>query len=252
MSSSHVILNDQTSRTALDKETHGLAQELNRVGVASAYDRWAPIYDLVFGPVFRRGRRAAIDAAETVGGRILEVGVGTGISLPHYRAESRITGIDIADQMLDKARDRVKRLRLDHVERIAIGDAEALDFDDASFDVVVAQYVVSAVPHPDRALSEFLRVVRPGGMIVIATRLGAEAGMRAKIERALMPITSRLGWRTDFPWSIYGDWAARNPQAELVERRPLPPLGHFSLVCFRRAGVAGQDNHPTPALGATA
>ncbi|WP_288413240.1 methyltransferase domain-containing protein [uncultured Sphingomonas sp.] len=229
-----------------------MAQELNRVGVASAYDRWAPIYDLVFGPVFRRGRRAAIDAAETVGGRILEVGVGTGISLPHYRAESRITGIDIADQMLDKARDRVKRLRLDHVERIAIGDAEALDFDDASFDVVVAQYVVSAVPHPDRALSEFLRVVRPGGMIVIATRLGAEAGMRAKIERALMPITSRLGWRTDFPWSIYGDWAARNPQAELVERRPLPPLGHFSLVCFRRAGVPGQDNHPTPALGATA
>ncbi|MGN5375172.1 class I SAM-dependent methyltransferase [Sphingomonas hankookensis] len=228
-----------------------MAQELNRVGVASAYDRWAPIYDLVFGPVFRRGRRAAIDAAETVGGRILEVGVGTGISLPHYRAESRITGIDIADQMLDKARDRVKRLKLTQVERIAIGDAEALDFDDASFDVVVAQYVVSAVPHPDRALSEFLRVVRPGGMIVIATRLGAEAGMRARIERALMPITSRLGWRTDFPWSIYGDWAARNPQAELVERRPLPPLGHFSLVCFRRA-AAGQDNHPAPVLGETA
>lgn len=237
---------------ALDKETYGLAQELNRLGVASAYDRWAPVYDLVFGPVFRRGRRAAIDAAETVGGRILEVGVGTGISLPHYRADSRITGIDIADQMLDKARDRVRRLKLNHVERIAIGDAEALDFADASFDVVVAQYVVSAVPHPDRALSEFLRVVRPGGMIVIATRLGAEAGMRAKIERALMPITSRLGWRTDFPWSIYGDWAARNPQAELIERRPLPPLGHFSLVCFRRAGAAGQDNHPTHALGATA
>ena len=236
---------------ALDKETHGLAQELNRVGVASAYDRWAPIYDMVFGPVFSRGRRAAIDAAETVGGRILEVGVGTGISLPHYRTESRITGIDIADQMLDKARDRVKRLKLTQVERIEIGDAEALDFDDASFDVVVAQYVVSAVPHPDRALSEFLRVVRPGGMIVIATRLGAEAGVRAKIERALMPITSRLGWRTDFPWSIYGDWAARNPQAELVERRPLPPLGHFALVCFRRAAVA-QDNHRTPALGATA
>lgn len=229
-----------------------MAQELNRLGVASAYDRWAPVYDLVFGPVFRRGRRAAIDAAETVGGRILEVGVGTGISLPHYRADSRITGIDIADQMLDKARDRVRRLKLNHVERIAIGDAEALDFADASFDVVVAQYVVSAVPHPDRALSEFLRVVRPGGMIVIATRLGAEAGMRAKIERALMPITSRLGWRTDFPWSIYGDWAARNPQAELIERRPLPPLGHFSLVCFRRAGAAGQDNHPTHALGATA
>ncbi|MEP9400218.1 class I SAM-dependent methyltransferase [Sphingomonas silueang] len=228
-----------------------MAQELNRVGVASAYDRWAPIYDLVFGPVFRRGRRAAIDAAERVGGRILEVGVGTGISLPHYRTDSRITGIDIADQMLDKARDRVKRLNLDHVERIAIGDAEALDFADASFDVVVAQYVVSAVPHPDRALSEFLRVVRPGGLIVITTRLGAEVGMRARIERALMPVTSRLGWRTDFPWSVYGDWAERHPSAELVERRPLPPLGHFSLVCFRRT-ADGQDNTPTLAHAATA
>ncbi|KQN39614.1 SAM-dependent methyltransferase [Sphingomonas sp. Leaf407] len=228
-----------------------LAQELNRVGVASAYDRWAPIYDLVFGPVFRRGRRAAIDAAEQVGGRILEVGVGTGISLPHYRTDSRITGIDIADQMLDKARDRVKRLNLTQVERIAIGDAEALDFPDASFDVVVAQYVVSAVPHPDRALSEFLRVVRPGGLIVITTRLGAETGMRSKIERALMPVTSRLGWRTDFPWSVYGDWALRHPNAELVERRPLPPLGHFSLVCFRRT-ADGQDNTPTLAHAATA
>lgn len=212
-----------------------MAQALNRTGVATAYDRWAPVYDMVFGPVFRRGRRAAIDAAEQVGGRILEVGVGTGISLPGYASRNRITGIDIADQMLDKARERVARLNLTHVDQIAIGDAEALNFPDASFDVVVAQYVVSAIPHPSRALDEFMRVVRPGGLIVITTRLGAEQGIRQRIERALMPVTSRLGWRTDFPWAVYGNWAATRDDAVLVERRPLPPLGHFSLVCFQRA-----------------
>lgn len=212
-----------------------MTEALSRSGVATAYDRWAPVYDMVFGPVFRQGRRAAIDAAERVGGRILEVGVGTGISLPGYGRDNRITGIDIADQMLEKARGRVRRLGLTHVDRIAIGDAEDLDFADASFDVVVAQYVVSAVPNPARALDEFLRVVRPGGLIVITTRLGAEKGMRAHVEQALMPVTSRLGWRTQFPWSIYADWAATRADAVLVERRPLPPLGHFSLVCFQRA-----------------
>lgn len=212
-----------------------MQKQLETQGVAAAYDRWAPVYDLVFGSVFRRGRREAIAAAETIGGRILEVGVGTGISLPHYSAKNRITGVDIADHMLDKARARVRRLGLSQVDDIHVGNAEALEFPDASFDVVVAQYVVSAVPNPERALDEFLRVVRPGGLIVITTRLGAEKGLRAVIEKALMPVTSRLGWRTDFPWTIYSDWSARLPEAQLLEHRPLPPLGHFSLVCFRRA-----------------
>ncbi len=214
-----------------------MAKVMNHAGVAGAYDRWAPVYDLVFGPVFRRGRAAAVVEAEAVGGRILEVGVGTGISLPLYSKDSRVVGVDIANGMLDRARERVARQKLSQVERIAIGDAEALDFPDCSFDAVVAQYVVSAVPNPARALDEFLRVTRPGGMVVITTRMGAEKGVRKAIEHALMPVTSRLGFRTEFPWSIYADWAADRPDAELVTRRPLPPFGHFSLVCFRRADM---------------
>jgi phosphatidylethanolamine/phosphatidyl-N-methylethanolamine N-methyltransferase len=199
-------------------------------GVATAYDRWAPVYDLVFGPVFRQGRLAAIRAAERVGNRILEVGVGTGISLPHYSRDSLITGVDISDDMLDKARDRVRRQDLSNVQAIRVGDAEALDFATSSYDAVVAQYVVSAVPHPTRALDEFARVCRPGGEIIITTRVSASDGVRGAIEKALMPITSRLGFRTDFPFSLYTDWIATRDDVELVESRPIPPLGHFSLV----------------------
>jgi phosphatidylethanolamine/phosphatidyl-N-methylethanolamine N-methyltransferase len=203
-------------------------------GVAAAYDRWAPVYDMVFGKVFTTGRRESIEAAERVGGRVLEVGVGTGISLPQYSSEVRLVGVDIAEAMLKKACERVRRLGLDNVEKIAVMDAEALDLPDNSFDVVVAQYVVTAVPNPESALDEFARVVRPGGEIVITTRIGAGKGLRGGIEKTLMPITSKLGWRTEFPWERYEAWAAANGRVELIENRPLPPLGHFSLVRYRK------------------
>jgi phosphatidylethanolamine/phosphatidyl-N-methylethanolamine N-methyltransferase len=212
-----------------------MVQQMHTEQVANAYGRWAPVYDLVFGPVFRQGRRAAIDVAEQIGGRILEVGVGTGISLPGYDRANRITGVDISEPMLEKARHRVRALHLDHVEAIEVMDAEKLDFPDDSFDVVVAQYVVTSVPDPEKALDEFARVVRAGGEIVITTRVGAGKGLRGQIEKTLMPVTSRLGFRTEFAFSRYTDWAATVPGIRLVEHRPLPPLGHFSLVRFAKA-----------------
>ena len=205
-------------------------------GVAAAYDRWAPIYDLVFGKVFTDGRTISIQRAEAAcgpdGGRVLEVGVGTGISLPQYKRSTRLVGIDIADAMLDKARERKRKLGLDNVEDIAVMDAEDLRYPDNSFDVVVAQYVVTAVPDPEKALDEFVRVVRPGGEIIITTRIGANKGLRGRIEKLLMPITSRLGWRTEFPYERYQTWAQANGKVDLVENQPLPPLGHFSLVRY--------------------
>jgi phosphatidylethanolamine/phosphatidyl-N-methylethanolamine N-methyltransferase len=211
-----------------------MAAAVEREQVANAYGRWAPVYDMIFGPVFRRGRLDAVAAAERIGGRILEVGVGTGLSLPSYSSGTRIVGIDISEPMLEKARRRVQNEALGHVESIAVGDAENLDFPTASFDVVVAQYVVTAVPNPERALDEFVRVVRPGGEIIITTRIGAETGLRGTIEKFLMPLTSRLGWRTEFSWSRYERWAEGAPGVRLLERRALPPLGHFSLVRYLR------------------
>ncbi len=215
---------------------------MQTASVAAAYDRWAPVYDLVFGGVFSNGRRQAIVAAENIGGLVLEVGVGTGISLPHYSKRTRLVGIDISEAMLEKARRRADQLKLENVEEIAVGDAEALTYPDNAFDVVVAQYVVTAVPNPEKALDEFARICRPGGEIVITTRVGAGDGLRGRIEKTLMPITSRLGFRTDFPFERYTDWAATRGDVELVESRPLPPLGHFSLVRFAKRQPSAQGH----------
>ena len=207
---------------------------MDREHVAEAYGRWAPIYDIVFGPVFRQGRRAAVRAAEAVGGRILEVGVGTGLSLSDYGKNTRIVGIDISEPMLDKARKRVAAQGLTHVEAIEVMDAENLSVPDGSFDVVVAQYVVTAIPNPERALDEFVRAVRPGGEIILTTRIGAGTGLRGTLEKWLMPLTTRLGFRTEFAWERYERWAAASRSVRLLERRALPPLGHFWLLRYVR------------------
>ena len=212
--------------------------DLSREMVENAYDRWAPIYDLVFGGVFSKGRRAAILATNNIGGRVLEVGVGTGISLPQYAPNLRIFGTDISEGMLRKAKARVAEFRLKNVEGLAVMDAEKLEFPDASFDVVMAQYVVTAVPNPEAALDEFARVLRPGGEIILLSRVSADAGMRRIIEKGLQPVVRQLGFRTDFAWSRYTEWAAGAHGMKLVERRPVPPFGHFSLIRFRKVDAA--------------
>jgi phosphatidylethanolamine/phosphatidyl-N-methylethanolamine N-methyltransferase len=212
--------------------------DLSREMVENAYDRWAPVYDLVFGGVFSKGRRAAILATNSIGGRVLEVGVGTGISLPQYGPNLRIFGTDISEGMLRKARARVADFRLKNVEGLAVMDAEKLEFPDASFDVVMAQYVVTAVPNPEAAMDEFARVLRPGGEIILLSRVSADAGVRHFIEKGLQPVVRELGFRTDFAWSRYTEWAAGADGVELVERRPVAPFGHFSLIRFRKREAA--------------
>ena len=215
------------------------AEQLDFKTVEQAYDRWAPVYDLVFGGVFSKGRKAAIQATNKIGGRVLEVGVGTGISLPQYAPHLRIFGTDISEAMLRKAHQRVAELRLKNVEGLAVMDAEKLEFPDDSFDVVMAQYVVTAVPNPEVALDEFARVLRPGGEMIILSRVSADGGMRRFIEQALQPVVRRLGFRTaEFAWSRFTQWMSSAHDVELIERRPVPPLGHFSLIRFRKKAAA--------------
>ena len=205
---------------------------INTETVTKTYARWAPVYDLVFGTVFERARNAAIAATNRIGGRVLDVGVGTGICLPYYAPSTRVVGIDLSEPMLRKARRRVVEQRLRHVERLDVMDAENLDFPDASFDVVVAQYVVNTVPRPEVALDEFARVLKPGGEIVLINRVGAEEGPRRTLEHLFMPVTQKLGWRSEFPWTRFADWVGRSDGIRVIERRPVPPLGHFSLIRF--------------------
>jgi phosphatidylethanolamine/phosphatidyl-N-methylethanolamine N-methyltransferase len=211
-----------------------VAGDFNRDSIARAYGRWAPVYDLVFGKVFAHGRDAAIVAAEKIGGRILEVGVGTGLSLPDYSRINRVTGIDISEPMLRKAQERVRALGLHNVEALSVMDAGKLAFPDGSFDAVVAQYVITAVPDPDGALDEFARVLRPGGEIILVNHIGAEHGPRALFEAGFAPIARRLGWRPEFRFARLVDWMSRHGGVRLIERRPMPPLGHFSLIRFER------------------
>jgi phosphatidylethanolamine/phosphatidyl-N-methylethanolamine N-methyltransferase len=212
-----------------------MGSNIDKEAVERIYRRWAPIYDVVFGGVFELGRRAVVAAAERAGRRILEVGVGTGLSLPYYSAKSCVFGIDISEEMLRKARQRVAAKQLLHVEGLAIMDAEALNFADASFDAVVAQCVVNTVPNPQVALEEFARLLRPGGEIILLNRIGAETGPRLVFERMFQPIANQLGWRSDFPWSRFDQWLASSThEMTLIERRPVPPLGHFSVIRFKK------------------
>jgi phosphatidylethanolamine/phosphatidyl-N-methylethanolamine N-methyltransferase len=220
-----------------------MADTLDRGRVEKAYARWAPVYDLVFGKVFDAGRQASIAAAERVGGRILEVGVGTGISLPDYARSNRLVGIDISAPMLRKAQERVVQHALTNVEALAVMDAKHLAFPDGSFDVIVAQYVITAVPDPEATLDEFARVLKVGGEIVLVNHIGAESGARKTFELAFAPVARRLGWRPEFPWGRLATWMARAPGIHLIERRPMPPLGHFSLIRY------GKGVSPAPALG---
>ncbi len=218
--------------------------DLDRRTIENAYARWAPVYDLVFGKVFERGRRASIEAAEqacgSAGGRILEMGVGTGISLPDYQRNNRLVGVDISEPMLRKAQERVRDQELSNVEALAVMDATRLGLRDSSFDVVVAQYVITAVPDPEGTLDEFARVLKPGGEIVLVNHIGAESGPRWLFEQGFAPIARRLGWRPEFPWSRLADWAERTTGVRVIERRPMPPLGHFSLIRFGKDTGASQ------------
>jgi phosphatidylethanolamine/phosphatidyl-N-methylethanolamine N-methyltransferase len=220
--------------------------EINRETVEKVYARWAPVYDLVFGPVFTHSRRISIDAAARIGGRILELGVGTGISLPVYGRHLRVVGIDISEPMLRKAQERVTRERLTHVEGLSVMDAAHLGFADGSFDCAVAQFVITTVPDPEATLDELARVVRPGGEIVLVNHISAEHGPRADFERWFARHSGQLGWRAEFPFTRISNWIARNGNVRLLERRAVPPLGMFSMI---RLGRLGADEMVTARAG---
>ncbi len=215
-----------------------MAADIDKQSVARAYALWAPVYDSVFGAVFDRGRRASIAAAELAcgpkGGRILEVGVGSGISLPDYARNNRIVGVDLSEPMLRKAQERVAEHKLGNVEALVVMDAERMALPDQSFDVVVAQFVITAVPNPEATLDEFARVIKPGGEIILVNHIGAEDGARRVFEICFAPLARRLGWRPEFRFGRLTSWASRHGGVRVIERRPMPPMGHFALVRFAR------------------
>jgi len=212
-----------------------MAGDIDRAGVAKAYGRWAPIYDMVFGKVFDEGRRSTIAEADRIGGRVLDVGIGTGLSLLDYKRSTKICGVDISEPMLRRAHERVRKHNLTNVETLAVMDAKHLAFPDNHFDAVVAQYVITAVPDPEATLDDFIRVLKPGGELILVNHIGAESGPRKIFELAFAPLARRLGWRPEFPWARLVNWAKGHGGVSLAERRPMAPMGHFSLIRYVKA-----------------
>jgi phosphatidylethanolamine/phosphatidyl-N-methylethanolamine N-methyltransferase len=208
--------------------------QIENAHVEAAYARWAPVYDFTFELVMRQGRRAAAAAASRPGGIVLDVGVGTGLELPMFDKATGLIGVDLSEPMLKRAAGRVVREHLNNVHGLVVMDAMRLAFPDASFDAVVAPYVLTVVPDPAATLDELMRVVKPGGEIVLVNHVGAESGPIAAVEAWLGRRSASLGWRPQFPWSIIADWIAARPDAHLVERRAIAPLGLFTLARIQR------------------
>lgn len=208
---------------------------MDAVSIRAAYRRYAGFYDRVFGTLLASGRHAAVAWLNRRGGlRILEVGVGTGLSLSDYRKDNSVVGIDLSTDMLKVAQERVARENLTHVEGLLEMDAGKLAFADGSFDVVVAMYVMTVVPDPQGTMAELERVCKPGGDIVIVNHFAApRPGVRRTVENWLAPLSKKLGWRPDFTLEslLHGSPLA----VQSVET--VPPFGLFSLLHCRRQGA---------------
>jgi phosphatidylethanolamine/phosphatidyl-N-methylethanolamine N-methyltransferase len=195
--------------------------------VRAAYKRWARIYDVAFGLISGGARRHVVARINRLpGARVLEVGVGTGLALPHYSADKQITGIDLSAEMLALARERVAAHGLNNIAALHELDAEATGFSDASFDIAVAMFVASVVPHPRQLLAEMRRVVRPGGHILFINHFAAERGPRWWVEWALAPASHALGWHPDFALGALLD----PPDLAAAELVPTRPFGLFTLA----------------------
>jgi ubiquinone/menaquinone biosynthesis C-methylase UbiE len=109
-----------------------------------------------------------------------------------------------------------------------------MQFADATFDCVVAQFVITLVANPEQVLSECHRVVKPGGRIILVNHLYSEVGVAAAVERWAAQRTRGLGLRPEFPFARLQAWAQSNSDAILIERRKIAPFGIYTLVCFER------------------
>lgn len=165
--------------------------------IERVYSGYARVYDRLFGRIFQHSREAAVrDLNVGPDERVLEVGVGTGLCLPSYPRHCKITAIDLSDAMLVKARDRVRAHNLAHVTLMRM-DAGDMTFADGLFDIVVAAYVITAVPDYRKVMSEMIRVCRPGGRIVLLNHFTHNTKLVAAFERAISPLCKHIGFRTD-------------------------------------------------------
>ena len=203
-------------------------------GQRRIYERWAPIYDTIYGKFLADAHRRTAAAAAQAGPEILEVGVGTGLVLPYYPAGTRVVGVDLSEAMLAKAVEKVRAAPLPHVRGVAAMDACRLGLPDVRFDAVTVPFVITLVPDPEGALDECARVLKPGGALVISSKFGRDDGLVARVEDAVAPLVKRIGWSSAFKISRVASWAERRGDMEMVGIEPLFPAGFFKLMRLKK------------------
>lgn len=203
---------------------------MDEASIKSAYRRWAPVYDNTFGRFTTEGRRHAVEIINQRHGKVLEVGVGTGLSLPDYGRHLELVGIDLSPEMLDKAREKVAEEGLDNVTGLYEMDASELTFQTGSFDTVVAMYVMTVVPDPEKVMRELARVCKVGGEVLLVNHFSQEDGVRGWVERRMAPFADKLGWRPVFDV----DRVMVCDNLKLVGRRALRPWGLFTMLRFEK------------------
>lgn len=198
--------------------------------VEDVYEKLASVYDFTFGPTLHPGRLTAIRRLGiSRGDHILEVGVGTGINLPLYPRACKVTGIDLSDSMLEKARSRILRNDVRNVRLLQM-DAAALKFPDNSFDVVYAPYVISVVPDPVQVVSEMRRVCRHGGRFILLNHFRSTNRLLSSIERIISPMTVHIGFKSDLDLPAFLAQADLRPES--IEKVNIPRI--WSLVTCQK------------------
>jgi phosphatidylethanolamine/phosphatidyl-N-methylethanolamine N-methyltransferase len=199
--------------------------------VTRVYEKLANVYDLFFGPTLHPGRIDAIQKMKIrPGDSVLEVGVGTGINLSMYPSSCDITGIDLSEPMLDKARERIINKGLRNCDVLEM-DAARMTFPDESFDIVYAPYLISVVPDPVKVAQEMRRVCRRGGRIVILNHFKSENPVLSRIETAISPLTVHVGFKADLDLKAFLTQAELTPVS--IEKVNIPRM--WTLVtCINR------------------
>ena len=161
------------------------------------YSEFAPLYDKIFGKIFySRLERVIEDLEIPPGAKVLEVGAGTGTSFPAYPTHCEVIGIDLAPDMLARARQKIEDHGWIHLKVMEM-NALSLDFPDNTFDYVMAFHVVTVVPDPIQMISEAKRVCKPGGSIVIVNHFTSDVPVLGSMTEALDPLTRKQAWRTN-------------------------------------------------------
>jgi phosphatidylethanolamine/phosphatidyl-N-methylethanolamine N-methyltransferase len=198
----------------------------DRDQIERVYSSYAGVYDRVFGRVFQDSREVVVRNLKVEPGeRVLEVGVGTGLCLPLYPRDCEITAIDLSSAMLEKAAARVKEHGLENVTLLRM-DAGEMDFPDNTFDIVIAAYVVTAVPDHRKLMKEMIRVSRAGGRLILLNHFTQESPIIAAVEKAISPICTRIGFRTDLSVDeVIDGWPLIKERDQRVK-----PLGMWHIV----------------------